>query len=192
MSWEQNGITFWANMISIDVKYIRIIQYLGCVVGMLFLLSTLRADQVEQSGTFSKPENIEDIFYNSCYDCHDEVEQKGNIRLDQLGNLDLDTRLNVLNKVQEQLYFNHMPPKDKKKFKLSDGNRKLLLEWVGGELGKHGASRLEGKLRTAKYANYVDHDKLFSGEYKDVPGYTLDRKWLISGNNGPRGRSTSF
>ena len=26
----------------------------------------------------------------------------------------------------------------------------------------------------------VDHEKWFSGRYKDLPGFTPDRRWLIS------------
>ena len=48
------------------------------------------------------------------------------------------------------------------------------------ELSKHNASKLEEKLRLPAYGNYVDHDKLFSGEYKDLRGFTRDRRWLIS------------
>ena len=48
------------------------------------------------------------------------------------------------------------------------------------ELNKHNASKLEEKLRLPAYGNYVDHDKLFSGECKDRKGFTRDRRWLIS------------
>lgn len=51
---------------------------------------------------------------------------------------------------------------------------------VSSELGAHNASTLEEKLQKPEFGNYVDHEKLFSGEYKDLPGFTYDRRWLIS------------
>ena len=40
--------------------------------------------------------------------------------------------------------------------------------------------KLEEKLRRPEAGNYVDHGKLFSGEYADEPAYTPDRRWLIN------------
>jgi hypothetical protein len=31
-----------------------------------------------------------------------------------------------------------------------------------------------------EYGNIVNHEDLFSGEYTDLPGYTHDRRWMIS------------
>ena len=115
---------------------------------------------------------------NYCWSCHDEWETKGNVRLDQLDKLSLDQRLDLLNKIQEQLYFRQMPPKQKKK-QPTEVERAELLAWVSAELGKHKASTLEDKLRYPNYANYVDHEKLFSGEIKDK-AYTPSRRWLVS------------
>ena len=55
-----------------------------------------------------------------------------------------------------------------------------MLKWVAKELKKHNASKLEDKLRMPEYANFLDHDKLFSGKYKDLKPFTSDRRWLIS------------
>ncbi len=125
------------------------------------------------------PVQVEDLMANYCFDCHDEDTQKGDIRLDNLSELKLPNRLDLLNRMQEQAFFRHMPPK-KKKAQPSEEERQRLVDWMSGELGKHYASTLEGKLRKPEYGNYVDHDKLFSGEFKDLPGFTYDRRWLIS------------
>ena len=82
---------------------------------------------------------------NYCFSCHDGDSEKGDIRLDDLGGLSLDARLDRLNKVYEQLYIHEMPPA--KKEQPSDGDRQQLIEWVAGELRKHNASKFEGKLR---------------------------------------------
>ena len=127
--------------------------------------------------TFAYPEKIYDLVETYCLDCHDET-QKGDIRLDDLAKLDLPKRLDMLNRVQEQIYFRHMPPK--KKDQPGEGEREALLDFLSRELAKHEASTLEGKLQKPEFGNYVDHEKLFSGEYKDTPGFTYDRRWLIS------------
>ena len=121
---------------------------------------------------------VDSLMSQYCYSCHDEDVQKGDLRLDQLGQMSLDARLNLLNKVQEQVYLKHMPPKKKKQ--PTTAERGTLIKWVEVELKKHNASKLEDKLRKYEYANYVDHDELFSGEYKHLKGYTNDRRWLVS------------
>ena len=115
---------------------------------------------------------------NYCHSCHDEWEQKGDLRLDQLDSLSLEARLDVFNKIQEQLYFEQMPPKKKKK-QPSESEHKEMLAWVAGELGRHKASTLEEKLRYPGFGNYVNHEKLFSGEVKEKP-FTPSRRWLVS------------
>ncbi|MDB4537408.1 DUF1588 domain-containing protein [Akkermansiaceae bacterium] len=115
---------------------------------------------------------------NYCFSCHDEWEKKGGLRLDQLDSLPLEARLEVFNKIQEQLYFGQMPPKKKEK-QPGVAERKEMLAWVAGELKKHHASTLEDKLRYPNYGNYVDHEKLFSGEIKEQP-FTPSRRWLVS------------
>ena len=108
------------------------------------------------------PVQVEDLMANYCFDCHDEDTQKGDIRLDNLLDLNLPKRLDLLNRMQEQAFFKHMPPK-KKKTQPSEEERKRLLDWMFGALGKHDASTLEGKLRKPEYGNYVDHDKCSPG-----------------------------
>ena len=127
---------------------------------------------------FHVSEKVEAILDKRCYFCHDEDEQKGDIRLDNLHELDIPKRLDLFNRMQEQVYFRHMPPKKKKQ--PTEEQRKALLTYLSTELGVHQASTLEGKLQKPEYGNYVNHEKLFSGEYKDEPGFTYDRRWLMS------------
>ena len=63
----------------------------------------------------AKASGAEDLLENYCYSCHDEWEQKGGLQLDELGQMPQESRLDVLNRVQEQLYLGQMPPKNKKK-----------------------------------------------------------------------------
>jgi len=115
---------------------------------------------------------------NYCFDCHDDETKKGEVRLDNLATLALKDRLDLLNRVQEQIFIKEMPPK-KRKAQPSDSEREQLHDWMTVELRKHKASRFEEKLRYPSYGNYLDHDKLFSGEIKDKP-FSSARRWLVS------------
>ena len=121
---------------------------------------------------------VKPLLEKYCFNCHDEDEQKGDIRLDALESLALDARLDLLNNVHEQIFIGEMPPKKKKQ--PTEAERNLLVEWLSKDLQAHGASKLEDKLRKPEYGNVVNHEKLFSGQYKDLPGFTPDRRWLIS------------
>ena len=113
-----------------------------------------------------------------CLTCHDEESQKGDIRLDNLAELELPKRLDLLNRMQEQIYFQNMPPKQKRQ--PIPEERKAILATLSAELGVHHASTLEEKLQKPEFGNYIDHEKLFSGEYRNLHGFTYDRRWLIS------------
>ena len=135
-------------------------------------------ESTPESHPFQLPEAAEALLDRYCYNCHDEDSQKGDTRLDDLAGLDTGKRLDLLNRMQEQLYFKRMPPQDKRQ--PDDAERKAILAFVAGDLGLHQASTLEGKLQKPEYGNYIDHEKLFSGEYRDLPAFTRDRRWLIS------------
>jgi hypothetical protein len=128
---------------------------------------------------FSIEPKVDTLLENYCFSCHDEDTQKGDVRFDNLGTLSLDMRLDLLNTMQEKVRFGEMPPK-KKKAQPTEAERAALLGWISAELNKYNASKLEDKLRKPEFGNYVDHDKLFSGEYAKLKGFTPDRRWLIS------------
>ena len=134
------------------------------------------------SGLFAVPfttsDKVQELMVNYCFDCHDGGSRKGDIQLDNLESLVLEDRLDLLNKVQEQLYIKEMPPK-KKKVQPNAKDRQSLLDWISVELGNHNASTLEEKLRYSNYGNYVDHEKLFSGEVKEK-AFSPERRWLVN------------
>jgi mono/diheme cytochrome c family protein len=132
----------------------------------------------EKAGSLAVPKAVQSVFASHCLDCHGAETAEGDVRLDNLATLKLDERLELLNKSQEEVFFQRMPPADAQQLKAGDRTR--LANWVSQELKRHGASKLEDKLRKPGYGNYVDHDKLFSGEYKNLRPFTYDRRWLIS------------
>lgn len=113
-----------------------------------------------------------------CVSCHGPDEQNGDVRLDTLATLTGDARLDLLNTMHEAIRLEEMPPEDA--LQPTAAERKLLDDWLGRVLEASGAAKLEDKLRKPEYGNYVNHEKLFSGEYADLPGFTYDRRWLIS------------
>ncbi len=155
----------------------------GLTAGSLFSLTILMVAPCHAGKDAQMPFKVSPemgkLLYENCTACHDDSEQEGDIRLDQLDKLKLETRLDLLNRMQEQIHFGLMPPEDEK-VQPTDAERTAMLKWISAELKKHNASKLEDKLRMPDYGNYVDHDKLFSGKYKHLKAYTPNRRWLIS------------
>ncbi len=129
------------------------------------------------SNSFKVPEKTADLLETYCFECHEAGIKKGDIRLDNLEELGQQERLDLLNQALEHTFSGEMPPK--KADQPSAEERNALVEWMWGELKIFNASKLEDKLRYYKYANYIDHDKLFSGEINSVP-YTKSRRWRVN------------
>jgi cytochrome c553 len=143
---------------------------------MVIVVSACATTQADDS--FAVPRNATSVLNQNCIDCHGGDVAEGNVRFDTLAKLNNDERLELLNKAQEQLYFRLMPPEGAEQ--PSDAEREVLAGWLSSELKTFGASKLEDKLQKPEYGNYVDHDKLFSGEYADLKPFTYGRRWLIS------------
>jgi hypothetical protein len=56
------------------------------------------------------PKEVQTILTTYCVECHGARGGKGNVRLAGWENFTLNERLEVLNKVQDQLFFQMMPP----------------------------------------------------------------------------------
>jgi cytochrome c553/phosphoserine phosphatase len=148
------------------------------ILSVMLLIAPALAVAESTADSFVVPNDSQSVIKRRCVDCHGADTSEGNVRLDVLVGMKQDERLELLNKVQEQLFFGLMPPEDEEQ--PTEAERTQLADWVSKELNKHNASKLEEKLRKPEYGNYVDHDKLFSGEYKHLKGFTEDRRWLIS------------
>jgi mono/diheme cytochrome c family protein len=140
------------------------------------VLPTLSA--AKAADRFAVPQDVQAVLAQRCIDCHGDDSAEGDVRLDGMDQLGLAARLDLLNKAQEQLFLGQMPPGDEEQPTAAE--RARLAEWVSQELHKNNASKLEGKLQKPEFGNYVNHEQLFSGEFKDLPGFTYDRRWLIS------------
>lgn len=124
------------------------------------------------------PKGLQMILEDNCWSCHEDGTEKGDLRLDNLDELPAALKLKTLDRVQEQVFFKQMPPRDKRQQPTAE-ERAELLSWLSGELSKHKASSLEEKLRYPDYGNAVDHGKLFNGKIR-AKASTPARRWLVS------------
>lgn len=141
-------------------------------------------ESAQPGATESKlnPTELEDhatqVLSRHCVSCHGPEEQNGDVRLDSLETIDAVDRQKLFAAVQEQVHLGEMPPSEAKQ--PSDQDRKILLQWLNSQLTGEAAKALAEKLLRFEYGNVVNHQDLFSGKYADRPGYTEDRRWLIS------------
>lgn len=151
----------------------RNVRLLTC--SLLLAVFASQFSQLRAEESFAVPSSVANILKKHCTDCHGDGSAEGGVRLDVLAKLGKDERLALLNKVQEQIFTNQMPQEEKLQASESDA----LLKWVSTELVAHNANKLEDKLRYYRYANYISHEKLFSGDIKDMP-FTPARRWKIN------------
>ena len=118
-----------------------------------------------------------DLLASHCFECHDEDTEKGGVQLDSLFELPQNQQLELISKAAEWVYLEKMPPKEKSSLTIQE--RQDLLEWFDSKLLENQTPTLAKKLRYPSYGNYVNHEKLFSGEIQDQ-AYTLARRWLVS------------
>jgi hypothetical protein len=114
-----------------------------------------------------------------CTSCHGEKKDKGDIRLHQLSHdLASSKDLEQWQLVLKQLEFNEMPPK--KKTQPASGLKKQVVDWINSELSKSGQmTAFKQKMQKSHYGNFVNHDRLFSGEIKEE-AFSPARLWRRS------------
>lgn len=143
----------------------------------IFLCVIPVAVKAQESDSLIIPTEVQAVFASSCLDCHSGESAEAEVRLDQLGTSNLAQQLDLLNRVQDQLFFELMPPVDAEQ--LREDEQERLTTWLRQELRSRGASKLDDKLREPAYGNYVDHERLFDGSIISAP-FTPARRWLVS------------
>lgn len=126
--------------------------------------------------TVPKPMPVQSAIESHCIECHGS-NGKGNVSLVELEKLPIAERLDLLNKVQDQIFYKLMPPTKSEQPSVQD--RRLMEDWVRTELRRHNASKLDERLPLPSAGNYVEHELLFNGTIKEKP-YTPARRWLVS------------
>ncbi|MDG1070219.1 MAG: DUF1588 domain-containing protein [Akkermansiaceae bacterium] len=143
------------------------LRFIGLLVG--FLVAT------EFSALAKTP-----FLESHCIQCHGSEKQKGEVTLHDLGTdfSDPDTADRWVD-VLEQLTAEDMPPEEEEKHP-SAGERARMIEWIEGQLKSSSqGDAYRKKLLAPEYGNWVNHEKLFSGEIK-TPPYSPSRLWRLS------------
>jgi len=146
------------------------------VLGMGFWWEPLTV-QADQSAALRMPDEIHAVIESACMDCHHGESAEAGVRFDQFEVLNQTAKIDLLNRVQDQLFFELMPPEDADQPR--DAERERLTGWLRRELRARKASKLDEKLREPAYGNYVDHETLFDGSITEKP-FTPARRWLVS------------
>ena len=113
-----------------------------------------------------------------CVDCHSTDPQEGDVRLDNFAELSAARKEALLNRIEEQVVLGRMPPQDGDQPTAAERNELLtVLTSSFAALGT--TSMFREKMKAPGYANYVDHDSLFSGEIT-TKAYSPARLWRTS------------
>lgn len=131
----------------------------------------------DESAVLTMPDDVRAIIESACLDCHSGESAEAGVRFDLFPKLKPIAKVELLNRVQDQLFFHLMPPQGAEK--PSDAEHGRLTGWLRQELRARNASRLDHKLREPAYGNYVDHRRLFDGSIIEKP-FTPARRWLVS------------
>lgn len=135
------------------------------------------AATADESDALKMPIDVQAVIESTCLDCHSGTSAEAGVRFDQFATLKPAAKLDLLNRAQDQLFFDLMPPKDAGQ--PSAAEREKLTGWIRRELRARKASKLDEKLREPAYGNYVNHERLFDGSITEKP-FTPARRWLVS------------
>jgi hypothetical protein len=116
----------------------------------------------------------------NCIRCHGEKKQKGKLALHEAPFDFAKTETSDLwLKILEQLTTGDMPPPDEEE-QPSDLERNAIIDWIDKQLLTSGSGEAyRKKLLAPEYGNWVNHEKLFSGEIKTLP-FSPPRLWRFS------------
>ncbi len=116
----------------------------------------------------------------NCIRCHGEKKQKGKLALHEVPLDFANAKTSELwLEMLEQLTAGDMPPPDEDR-QPSISERNAAIEWIDRQLLTAGSGdAYRKKLLAPEYGNWVNHEKLFSGEIK-TPPFSPARLWRFS------------
>ena len=121
--------------------------------------------------------SVRQLVKSHCIGCHGEETQAGKVALHKAPFDFTKGETSALwLKILEQLKTGDMPPPDEEN-QPSDSERNLVIEWIDRQLLTAGSGEAyRKKLLAPEYGNWVDHEKLFSGEIQTLP-FSPSRLW---------------
>ncbi len=116
-----------------------------------------------------------------CADCHGESSNESDVVLSSISfDLASGHDMELWKTVLRQLHVEEMPPTESKQPEQYE--KDAVMFWINSELKKSGnVSDLYAKLESPSFGNYVNHEKLFSGEITTEP-FSPARLWRTSPN----------
>ncbi|MFT7678606.1 MAG: hypothetical protein ACI8QC_002600 [Planctomycetota bacterium] len=126
-------------------------------------------------------EAVKPFLKSYCTKCHSRSKRKGEVVLSGISSdLAAGQDMHTWKAVLKQLVLEEMPPANRKQPNKVESD--AVIRWINAELDKSGnASDLYAKLESPSFGNYVNHEKLFSGEVETEP-FSPARLWRTSPN----------
>lgn len=152
-------------------RYISAVWRVGLVVSLFTMAKTALANESREMVA------AQQALVDNCAECHNAEQAEGDVRFDNLSGQLLEQQLKLLNRAQDQVFFNLMPPEESGPD--LDERRRGVADALASVLHANEASDLHSRMRLPGYGNYVDHETLFSGAISDL-AYTPARRWLVS------------
>ena len=123
---------------------------------------------------------IKPFLKENCIRCHGEKKQKGKLALHDAPVDFANAKTSELwLEILAQLTAADMPPPDEEA-QPTDSERIAAIEWIDRQLLTAGSGEAyRKKLLSPDYGNWVNHEKLFSGEIK-TPPFSPSRLWRFS------------
>ncbi|MGB4741605.1 MAG: c-type cytochrome domain-containing protein, partial [Fuerstiella sp.] len=155
------------------------------LIAALFCSSKLLFAQAEKTTTpivsdkKAFDDSVSPFLTKYCADCHGESSNESGVVLSGISfDLASGHDIELWNTVLRQLHLEEMPPTDSEQPEPHE--RDAVMLWINAELKKSGnVSDLYSKLESPSFANYVNHEKLFSGEITAEP-FSPARLWRTS------------
>jgi hypothetical protein len=124
-------------------------------------------------------ETVAPFLAKYCADCHGKNSNDSGVVLSSISfDLASGHDLEHWNTVLRQLHLEEMPPTESEQPEQHE--RDAVMLWINAELKKSGnVSDLYSKLESPSFGNYVNHEKLFSGEVTAEP-FSPARLWRTS------------
>lgn len=163
---------------SVTGSAMAFIAALSCSSNLLFAQADkATAPIVADKKAFN--DSVSPFLTKYCADCHGESSNESGVVLSGISfNLASGHDIELWNTVLRQLHLEEMPPTDSEQPEPHE--RDAVMLWINAELKKSGnVSDLYSKLESPSFGNYVNHEKLFSGEITAEP-FSPARLWRTS------------
>jgi len=169
---------------SLKMNMPRIASALALATAWLWSSNVLLAQEDKKSKpdlanrkTFD--ETVSPFLTKYCADCHSGNSNEAGIVLSDISfDLASGSDMELWNTVLRQLHLEEMPPVECEQPEQRE--RDAVILWINTELKKSGnVSDLYSKLESPSFGNYVNHEKLFSGEITTQP-FSPARLWRTS------------